>query len=242
VLRRDQPAVAVQALEVDRGGRRVLHGIDLELHAGRVTALVGPSGCGKTTLMRAVVGVQRTHGGTVTVLGEPAGAPHLRHRIGYVTQAPSVYLDLSVQENLRYFAAVAGAPRTDIDTALATVRLDARRGQLVRTMSGGEQTRVSIAAALLGHPDLLVLDEPTVGLDPVLRQELWAVFHALALQDRAVLVSTHVMDEAAECDDLVLMREGVIVAATTPAELLQRTHAPDLSAAFLAAVKQAVPA
>ena len=231
-------AVSVRDLRVERGGREVLHGISLEVPRGAVTALVGPSGCGKTTLLRAVVGVQRVASGRVDVLGAPAGSPPLRARVGYVTQAPSVYGDLTVGENLSYFSAVVAARPGAAREAMLTVGLTGRAGQLVRTMSGGEQARVSLAAALLGDPDVLVLDEPTVGLDPVLRAELWGAFRRLAAAGRGVLVSTHVMDEAAECDLLVLLREGRVVAATTPAELLDDTGATDLSAAFLTAVRR----
>ena len=232
-------AVHVHDLQVDRGGRRILPHLSLDVRAGAVTALVGPSGCGKTTLLRAIVGVQIVAGGTIDVLGSPAGTPALRRRIGYVTQSPSVYVDLTVAENLAYFAAVTGAPAGAGDRALRTVGLTGHAGQVVRTLSGGEIARVSLAVALLGDPDLLVLDEPTVGLDPVLREELWATFHRLAGEGRTLLVSTHVMDEAAACDRLVLMRDGHVISDTSPGALLARSGAADLSAAFLATVKAA---
>ena len=233
------PAVAVRGLRVARGGREVLHGIDVAVPGGLVTALVGPSGCGKTTLMRAITGVQRIASGSVSVLERPAGAVDLRHRVGYMTQAPSVYEDLTVGENLRYFAAVAGAGAAAARAVLETVRMGALERQLVSTLSGGERARVSLAVALVGDPQVLVLDEPTVGLDPVLRAELWATFHALADAGRCVLVSTHVMDEARECDRLLLLRDGHLLADTTPGELLRRTGASDLSDAFLATVRRA---
>lgn len=199
-----------------------------------MTGLLGPSGSGKTTLMRAIVGVQVVHAGEVVVLGEPAGAPQLRRRVAYVTQAPSVYADLTVRENLRYFARIVGAPTARIEEAVGTVGLGGQVDQVVETLSGGERSRVSLCAALLGDPDLLVLDEPTVGLDPVLREELWATFHALTARGKTLLVSTHVMDEAFRCDELVLMREGHIVATAPPADLLARTGAADLEHAFIA--------
>ena len=167
-------ALTVENLRVQRGGREVLHGLSLEVSHGSVTGLLGPSGCGKSTLMRAIVGVQRVAGGTVTVLGQPAGAGELRRRVGYVTQAPSVYADITVGENLRYFASIVGADRERIGQTIATVGLVGHEHQLVGSLSGGERSRVSLATALLGGPELLVLDEPTVGLDPVLRGELWA--------------------------------------------------------------------
>jgi ABC-2 type transport system ATP-binding protein len=211
----------------------VLDGLDLELPEGRLTGLLGPSGSGKTTLMRAIVGVQVVAGGSVQVLGLPAGSPQLRYRVGYVTQAPSVYADLTVRENLRYFADVLGAERAAVDDAIRTVDLGGHEGQVVRTLSGGEHSRVSLATALLGRPDLLVLDEPTVGLDPVLRRDLWATFHRLTDDGVTLLVSSHVMDEAQRCQELVLVREGRIVFTGGPDELRRRTGEDDLEAAFL---------
>jgi ABC-2 type transport system ATP-binding protein len=229
-----ESAITVEALRVRRGGNLVLPGIDLTIARGRVTGLLGPSGSGKTTLMRCTVGVQIVDSGTVDVLGEPAGSRSLRRRVGYVTQAPSVYDDLTVRENLRYFVDVLGAPRSGVDDAIRTVDLSAHEDQVVRTLSGGERSRVSLATALLGRPELLVLDEPTVGLDPVLRRDLWATFHRLADDGVTLLVSSHVMDEAKRCEDLVLMREGRIVATETPDELRARTGKLDLEDAFLA--------
>jgi len=226
-------AVTVRGLRVRRGGALVLPGLSLAVRTGTVTGLLGPSGSGKTTLMRAIVGVQRVEAGEVTVLGDSAGTTVLRRRVGYVTQAPSIYADLSVRENLRYFARVLGVPRERVDEAIATVDLRPQAGQVVRTLSGGESARVSLATALLGAPDLLVLDEPTVGLDPVLRRDLWAAFHRLAEQGTTLLVSSHVMDEAERCDELLLLRGGRLVAAGTPRELLDRTGATDLEQAFL---------
>ncbi len=230
-------AIDVRGLRVLRGGKLVLRGVSLSVARGRVTGLLGPSGCGKTTLMRSIVGVQRIEAGEVSVLGEPAGTPSLRPRVGYVTQAPSVYGDLSVEENLLYFARVLGAPRERIDAALETVGLGEQRGQVVSTLSGGEQARVSLATALLNRPPVLVLDEPTVGLDPVLRRDLWTAFQALAAEGTTLLVSSHVMDEAERCDELLLMRDGEILAAETPASLRRRTGAATLDAAFLALVE-----
>ncbi len=203
-----------------------------------MTGLLGPSGCGKTTLIRSIVGVQKVAGGTVRVLGEPAGTPALRRRVAYVTQSPSVYADLTVAENLRYFARVLGAPAGAIARALTAVDLTDAEHQIVGTLSGGQRSRVSLAAALLGRPDVLILDEPTVGLDPVLRRDLWDLFHRLADDGATLLVSSHVMDEAARCDRLLLMREGRILADTTPAELRERTGEQEMEAAFLRLVEQ----
>jgi ABC-2 type transport system ATP-binding protein len=221
-------------LRVRRDGQLVLPDLSLEVRSGIVTGLLGPSGSGKTTLMRAIVGVQVVEAGDVVVLGDTAGSPALRRRVGYVTQEPSVYADLSVRENLRYFARVLDVLPDRIDDAISTVDLVPHADQLVRTLSGGERSRVSLATALLGEPDVLVLDEPTVGLDPVLRRDLWQTFHSLAAEGTTLLVSSHVMDEAERCDELILLREGRIVAAEPPNALLERTGAKDLEEAFLA--------
>ena len=230
----DAPAISVRDLRVRRGGRLVLPGVSVAVAAGSVTGLLGPSGSGKTTLMRSIVGVQVVEAGAVRVLGLPAGSPLLRRRVGYVTQEPSVYGDMSVRENLRYFARILAAPPSRVDEAIDEVDLGEQADQLTRTLSGGERSRVSLATALLGQPELLVLDEPTVGLDPVLRRDLWSMFHGLAETGRTLLVSSHVLDEAERCDELVLMRDGLIVAAAAPAELLARTGAASLEDAFLA--------
>jgi ABC-2 type transport system ATP-binding protein len=227
------PTVSVRDLCVRRGGRLVLPGITLEVQAGRVVGLLGPNGSGKTTLMRSIVGVQIVESGEVTVLGLPAGSPPLRRRVAYVTQAPSVYGDLTVRENLRYFARVIGAPAERIDEVVRTVSLTQHKDQVVRTLSGGERSRVSLGSALLGRPELLVLDEPTVGLDPVLRRDLWRTFHELAASGATLLVSSHVMDEAERCQDLVLLLDGRIVATGSPDELRRRSGQSDLEEAFL---------
>jgi len=235
-------AVRVRGLRVERGGRPIIDGLAVAVPAGQVVGLLGPSGSGKTTLLRAVVGVQARVTGEVTVLGEPAGSPGLRRRVGYVTQAASVYTDLTVVQNLRYFARLAGLPRAGAEAAVrravAAVDLGGHEKQRVGTLSGGERSRVSLAAALVGDPELLVLDEPTVGLDPVLRRDLWAMFRRLAREGRTLLVSSHVMDEATQCDRLLLLRDGALVADTTPAELLATTGAPDAERAFLALIDQ----
>ncbi|GLZ15234.1 multidrug ABC transporter ATP-binding protein [Actinomadura sp. NBRC 104425] len=227
------PAVRVAGLRVRRGGREVLHEVTFEVPRGSIVGLLGPSGCGKTTLIRSIVGVQIVTSGTVTVLGEPAGAPSLRRRVGYATQQPAVYADLSVTENLRYFASVLGAPRSDVDRVVAEVGLERQRDQLVATLSGGQLGRANLAVALLGAPELVVLDEPTVGLDPVLRQELWALFRRLADRGVTLIVSSHVMDEAGRTDRLLLMREGRILADGTPAELRAASGTDDLEQTFL---------
>lgn len=230
-------AVTVADLVVRRGATLAVDGVSFTVRSGEVTGLLGPSGSGKTSLMRAVVGVQIVASGSVTVLGSPAGSRVLRDRVGYVTQAPSVYDDLTVTENLRFFARVLGLENGEVERILHAVDLAAKARSLVADLSGGERSRASLAVALLGSPELLVLDEPTVGLDPVLRRDLWRLFHSLAADGAAVLVSSHVMDEAERCDRLLLMREGRLIADDTPAGLLARTGAADVEHAFLSLVE-----
>jgi ABC-2 type transport system ATP-binding protein len=235
-------AIRVSRLRVVRGGQVVIPGLTVEVPGGQVVGLLGPSGCGKTTLMRSIVGVQLVSGGEIEVLGYPAGHPALRHRVGYLTQAPSVYADLTVKENLQYFAAVVGVSRAGVKAELARVvnlvDLSAYLDSRVDDLSGGQISRVSLAVALLGDPELLVLDEPTVGLDPVLRRDLWAIFHRLAATGVTLLVSSHVMDEASRCDRLLLMRSGEVLADDTPGQLLAALGVADVEAAFLALVEQ----
>lgn len=235
----DAAAVSIRGLVVVRGRREVLHGLDLDVGAGQVVGLLGPSGSGKSTLIRSIVGVQVVAGGTVEVLGLAAGSRELRHRVGYVTQAPSVYDDLSVRQNVRYFGAIAGHGDDEAERVIGTVGLAGHADQRVGTLSGGQRSRVSLAAALVGRPELLVLDEPTVGLDPVTRRSLWDLFHALAAAGTTLLVSSHVMDEATRCDRLVLLRDGHVLADEPPATLLERTGTTDADAAFLALVDPA---
>lgn len=231
-------AVDVHGLKVRRGRTQVFDGVDVTVPAGAVTGLLGPSGCGKTTLMRAIVGVQRLDGGTVTVLGAPAGSAELRHRVAYGTQGAAVYGDLTVRQNLRYMAGLLHAPRDDVDRVVAQIGLTAQVDQLTASLSGGQLNRVSLGMALIGSPELIVLDEPTVGLDPVLRAELWELFRSIVERGTTLVVSSHVMDEALRCDRLLLLREGRVIAETTPAALLADTGEDDPDAAFLALIEQ----
>lgn len=231
-------AVSIEGLRVVRGGREVLTA-SLELPAGGVTGLLGPSGSGKTTLLRCILGVQTIAAGSVNVLGHPAGSPVLRTQIGYASQAASVYDDLSVVENLRYFAAVLDAPATDLQRVIEAVDLADCAERLTGALSGGQRSRVSLAVAMLGTPRLLVLDEPTVGLDPVLREDLWALFHRLADGGTTLLVSSHVIEEAERCDTLLLLRDGHVLAHDTPAGLKRGTGTGTMDDAFLHLVRAA---
>ncbi|MFJ9541899.1 ABC transporter ATP-binding protein [Streptomyces sp. NPDC101225] len=243
------PAVRAEGLSVVRGPRTVLRDLNFAVPRGQITGLLGPSGCGKSTLMRAVVGTQAKVTGTLEVLGSPAGHPTLRTRIGYVTQSPSVYNDLTVRQNLDYFAAILDPGRTssdrrqEVDRVLTDVDMNSHADALAGNLSGGQRSRVSLAVALLGTPELLVLDEPTVGLDPVLRRDLWHLFHAIAAERGAtLLISSHVMDEAERCHRLLLMREGEILADDTPDALRTRTGSETVEAAFLHLVDEAAAA
>jgi ABC-2 type transport system ATP-binding protein len=235
-------AIEVRDLVVVRGHKEVLHGIGTSVPTGSVTGLLGPSGSGKTTLMRAIVGVQKVRSGNVTVLGQPAGSAALRPRIGYLTQAPSVYSDLTVRENVRYFASLyKGVTKADADQTIADVGLSDAANQLVGSLSGGQFSRASLACALVGRPDVLILDEPTVGLDPVLREELWTQFRALAASGVTLLVSSHVMDEAGRCDRLVLLREGRIIADDSVDAVRRVADTHDLDEAFLRLIRAQEP-
>jgi ABC-2 type transport system ATP-binding protein len=236
--RRPGDAIRISGLRVVRGTRVVLDDFGLVVRRGTLTGLLGPSGSGKSTLMRAIVGVQQIAGGQVDVLGLPAGSPPLRHRVGYMTQSPSVYGDLTVRENLRYFADVLGTTRASVDRTIEQVDLLSHADDLVNNLSGGEESRASLAVALLGEPELLVLDEPTVGLDPVLRRDLWTLFNALADEGVTLLVSSHVMDEAERCPRLLLLREGRVMADDTLPGLLESTGAADAEHAFLQLIDQ----
>ena len=233
----DAHAVEVDRLHVVRGGRNALDGITLDVARGTVMGLLGPSGSGKSTLMRAIVGTQLVTSGSVTVLGEPAGSPGLRRRVAYTTQSPAVYDDLTVRENVRYFARLVGAADTQADEVVELVGLGDDAGSVVSRLSGGQRSRVSLATALVGRPELLVLDEPTVGLDPLLRRDLWASFARLAADGATLLVSSHVMDEAERCDELLLVRGGRLLDRGTAAEIRARAGGESMDETFLRLVE-----
>lgn len=230
-------SVEVTGLTVRRGRRTVLDDVELQIPRGAITGLLGPSGCGKTTLMRSIVGTQTVHGGTVTVLGSPAGSKNLRNKVAYVTQAPSVYRDLTVRENVQYFGALYGRSGAAIASAIDSVGLTSHASSLAGNLSGGQLGRVSLASALVAEPEFIVLDEPTVGLDPVLRLELWSRFADLAAAGTTILVSSHVMEEAEHCSRLILMRGGSVLAQLSPQDLLARTNESSLERAFLSLIE-----
>jgi ABC-2 type transport system ATP-binding protein len=232
-------SVTGRDLTVVRGGTTVLAGIDVDVRPGTVTGLLGPSGCGKTTLMRAIVGTQIVASGSVIVLGRPAGHPSLRREVAYGSQKASVYDDLTVTQNVRYFAAALGAPPKDVERVIDEVDLRKFTDRLAGQLSGGQRSRVSLAVALLGTPKLLILDEPTVGLDPVLRENLWALFSRLTDSGLTLLVSSHVMDEAERCDELILMREGRVLTQDSPHALMERTGTNTMDRAFLRLIAEA---
>ncbi len=232
-------ALSARDVTVTKDKKTILEKLNLSVKRGSVTGLVGPSGSGKTTLMRSIVGVQKTASGSLEVLGAPAGSPSLRSRIGYVTQDSAVYDDITVEENLTYFGSLVGASRSSIDGVLADVDLVPQRKQMVSSLSGGQRARVNLAVALLGEPELLVLDEPTVGLDPILRNNLWDMFMRLAKNGKTLLVSSHVMDEAERCEQLILLRDGEVLWNDTKQKLLSHTHATNVGDAFVKAIEEA---
>jgi ABC-2 type transport system ATP-binding protein len=229
--------MSIEHLRVIRGKRPAIHDLSVQIARGTITGLLGPSGCGKTTLMRSIVGTQIITQGTVTVLGRPAGSRELRHRVGYMPQDPTIYHDLRIIDNVRYFAALYGVGSPAADAAVDSVGLTDHRTAYCANLSGGQRSRVSLACALVCNPDLLVLDEPTVGLDPVLRFDLWQQFAALARAGTTLLVSSHVMDEADHCEDLLLMRDGQLLAHITPTQLRKETGCMSLEEAFLFVIR-----
>ncbi|MET0779768.1 MAG: ABC transporter ATP-binding protein [Candidatus Saccharimonadales bacterium] len=226
--------ISADNVVIVRGATTALDGLSFAITPGKITGLIGPSGSGKTTLMRAIVGAQRITGGVLTVLGKPAGSKELRAKIGYVTQSPAIYDDLTTRQNLEYFAAILGLGKKDVVRAIAAVDLQAQANQLAGSMSGGQRARVSLAVALLGEPPLLVLDEPTVGLDPVLRHSLWNLFAKLAADGRSLLISSHVMDEAEQCPELLLLRDGKVLSYSSKHDLLRASKVHTVEDAFLA--------
>jgi ABC-2 type transport system ATP-binding protein len=232
-------ALEVSQLRVVRQHNEILKSLSFTVAPGELVGLLGPSGSGKSTLMRSLLGVQTITSGSALALGDKVGTPALRRRIGYMAQSSAIYLDLTVRENLAYFAGVLGVDNSQVEHTMHVVDLHSFATRLVSSLSGGERSRVSLAVALLGAPPLLILDEPTVGLDPVLRRDLWQTFAQLAGDGTTVLVSSHVMDEAARCRRLLLLREGVLLFDDTPAQLLARTRMNSYDEAFVRLIEEA---
>ncbi len=230
--------VRISDLKVIRDGKTIIPDLTMYIDRGKIVGLLGPSGSGKTTIMRSIVGVQGIQAGSITVFGRNAGSKDLRTRIGYFTQSASIYTDLTCLENLRYFSRILGQSEISVHEVLELVDLTKNQKQLASSLSGGERARLALATALLGRPELLILDEPTVGLDPVLRRDLWNLFHKLADQGKTLLISSHVMDEADRCDSLFLLREGRILAGGTPQELKAQANTDEMEAVFISLVEQ----
>ena len=233
----DDIGIVAENVVVKKGKNTILNDLSFQIKQGAITGLIGPSGSGKTTLMRSIVGVQKIYDGSLNVIGVPAGSPALRQQIGYVTQSPAVYPDLTVFQNLQYFATLVRVGTSDAERVMSEVQLEPQRNQLTSSLSGGQKARVSLAVALLGDPKLLVLDEPTVGLDPVLRKDLWDMFSKLAAEGKTILVSSHVMDEADRCDELLLMRDGLVLWSDTRKKLLEQTNTRSVGEAFVDIIK-----
>jgi len=230
--------ISLHDIHLSYGRTEVLHGIDIEVPAGAITGLLGPSGHGKTTLVNLVVGALAATSGTICVLGEKAPPRKVKTSIGFMPQSDALYEDLTAVQNLRFFGSLYGMSRHSLDEAIPRV-LDVvslpveNERKTVSAFSGGMKRRLSLAVALLHSPRLLVLDEPTVGLDPLHRVRLWKAFRELAEGGRTLLITTHVMDEAVNCDDLVMLHEGRVIARGTPADLVERSGKANLEEAFL---------
>lgn len=233
-----QEGVRISDLKIIRDGKTIIPNLNMRIDRGKIVGLLGPSGSGKTTIMRSIVGVQAIQAGTITVLGLAAGSKDLRTRIGYFTQNASIYTDLTCLENLRYFAQILSQSEISVREVLELVDLTKNQKQLASSLSGGERARLALATALLGRPELLILDEPTVGLDPVLRRDLWNLFHKLADQGKTLLISSHVMDEADRCDSLFLLREGRVLASGTPHDLKAASHTNEMETVFISLVEK----
>jgi ABC-2 type transport system ATP-binding protein len=230
--------ILANELSVIRTGTPILNEINLEIPAGKITGLIGPSGCGKTTLMRSIVGSQRITSGSLKVNGKSAGSVELRGQIGYMSQSPAVYFDLTIRENLAYFSQLLGVDRQTVDNVIKQVELEKFESRTPKALSGGQISRLSLAIALLNNPNLFILDEPTVGLDPVLRSSLWKIFREMSSAGKSFLISSHVMEEAERCDELILMREGWLLFHGSPNLLLSETKSKSIEEAFLSLIER----
>lgn len=237
-------AIEIKSLSIALGRKYIaIDDLSVSLASGKIIGFIGPSGAGKTTLIKAIVGRQKITQGSITIFGLASGSASLRNQVGYMTQELSVYPDLTVSENIQYFATMAGIARKNLNNAVAEVitkvDMTAQASKLVKHLSGGQKQRVSLAIALIGKPKVLVLDEPTVGLDPVLRERLWQLFNNLADAGTTVIISSHVMDEASRCQDLLLIRGGKLLAHSSPPKLCHDTSTNSIEEAFIQLVGNA---
>ena len=228
----EQVAVEVDSVTKEFGNIKALDGVTLRVRRGEIYGLLGPNGAGKTTLIRSIVGLIAPNSGTVTVLGRKLPNLDVLREVGYMTQQAALYPGLSVEENVRFFAAIYGVD-SGVKDALEFVDLYTRRGSVVSTLSGGMRQRCSLACALVHRPQLLLLDEPTVGVDPQLRVELWEQFRRMAGDGTTIIVSSHVMDEAERCHRLGLIQYGRLLAEGSPYEVRARAGTQNLEEAFL---------
>jgi ABC-2 type transport system ATP-binding protein len=229
-----QAVVGTKTLHKHFGPIHAVDGIDLTVRAGEIYGLLGPNGSGKTTLIRLLIGLLKPTSGSVTVLGQTMPSKAILSQVGYMTQASALYEDLTLRENVAFFAEMCGGvSRARIDEVIALVGLQDRADSLVHTLSGGMKQRTSLACALVHYPQLLLLDEPTVGIDPQLRVTFWTYFRQLADEGTTLVVSSHVMDEAERCDRLGFMRQGKLLAEGSAAELRAQTGTATLEEAFL---------
>ena len=227
-------AIRAAGLVKTFGTIRAVDDVSFELAPGRIYGLLGPNGSGKTTLIRLLTGMARPTAGVAEVLGTPMPSRQVLARVGYMTQADGIYPTLTVGENARFFAAAYGVRGSEgVNDALGLVELADRVDTIAGTLSGGQRRRLSLACALVHRPPVIFLDEPTVGIDPLLRAEFWEHFRALARGGATIVVSSHVMDEADRCDELLFIRTGKVIARGTGAEVRQRAGTTDLEQAFL---------
>jgi ABC-2 type transport system ATP-binding protein len=230
------PAPAVEAIGLHKhfGAIRAVDGVDLALPPGRIYGLLGPNGSGKTTLIRLLMGLASATSGKARVMGVDMPSRANLARVGYMTQSDGIYPELSVWENLSFFATLSGqTDKAQKLQVLELVELDKRLGTPALDLSGGMRRRLSMACALVHKPTVIFLDEPTVGVDPALRVQFWAHFRKLAADGATLLVSSHVMDEADRCDELLFIRDGKVLAQGAPVELRKRAGTDNLERAFL---------
>ena len=228
----DQVAVEVDSITKRFGDIKALNGVSLQVRRGEIYGLLGPNGAGKTTLIRCIVGLVEPGSGSVTVLGKKLPNLDVLRGVGYMTQAAALYPGLSVEENLKFFAAIYGV-EGGVKDALEFVDLYDRRGSVVSSLSGGMRQRCSLACALVHRPQLLLLDEPTVGVDPQLRVQFWEQFRRMAADGTTIIVSSHVMDEAERCQRLGLIQYGRVLAEGSPPEIRAKAGTQNLEEAFL---------